>query len=429
LLLEQAAAAANQHEHMQAIHLYTEVLALTDPQAAEPMVRSQRLVALRERGRLFNLLGEAEAALAGYEQVLLEAGNSRHAVDALVFIGNQCTYMNRSERAIEAHRQALQLAESLNYTAGRANALGGLGLVFTYLDRSEEALRYLHRSLALLEQIGDKVELARCWNRIGVSHLPLGELDKAIRAFQSSSSLAHEVGESEPIAMETAIISLSNLGECYQSLFAMDQALASHQQALAMAEKTELPYLEADLCRNLGVDLTHLGRVDEGVAWLYRSLLLSVETGQPDVEIQAMYGLAMGEIQRGNLDQGRELAEQLREMAQKNGNQGSMAEALYALGRYHECRGELDASQRMWQQALFQAHETGRRVLLWQVHGALARIATHAELARVHYRIAAEIVQQIAQPIGDDTLREAFLRAQPVRLILDQAAAPAKGSG
>jgi tetratricopeptide (TPR) repeat protein len=424
-MLEKATAAANRSEHMLAIQLYTDLLAATSPQSDKATIREYRLTALRERGRLFNLMGEVQAALAGYEQYHVEAGNTRHAVDALVAIGNQCAYMNFSDRAIEAHRDALRLAQSLNYTTGRALALGGMGLVFSLLDQSEEALIHLRKSLALFEQDNNLVEQARCWNRIGVTHMHLGEVDKAITAFRRSSNLAQEVGESEPVAVETAVISLGNLGECYQSLFDMEQAMDYHRQALAMAQAIDLPFFEADLTRNIGVALGYLGQIDEGIEHLRRALALSIETKQPDIEVQALYSLAMAEIQRNMHDDGLKYAEKLNQKAQERANRGSLAEAQHVLGIYHRQKGDLEAAEGAWQQCLFLAHETGRRILLWQVHAALGQIAPSAELARVHNRIAMEIIEQIADPIEDASLRQKFMGAPPVQEVRDRLEPPA----
>ncbi|HSG17255.1 MAG TPA: tetratricopeptide repeat protein [Anaerolineae bacterium] len=421
-LRRDAAAAVADNEHTRAIGLYTRLLTITSPRASDLVTADIRLEALRERGRLFNLLGEPQAALAAYEQYYVEAGDSRHAVDALVAIGNQCTYMNLTDRALEAQRDALRLAESLGYTSGRAMALGGIGLVYNYLDRSEEALTYLHKALTLFDQLGDRAEQARGWNRIGVAHVRLGQLDKAILAFRSSSELAHDVGDSGPVVQEMAVISLNNLGECYQNLFDMEQALATHRKGLSMAQTTDLPYLEADLARNLGVDLRFLGLIEEGIEYLHRSLELSLETNQPDVEVQAMYSLAMAELQRGNWIEARAMAERLQAKAEPNNNKGSLAEALHALGHAQRQMGDLSAAQGCWQQALFLAHETGRRMLLWRLHAALAEVAGGQELAGVHNQIAAEIIRQIANPIEDLELRQKFLEAKPVSAVLNQSA-------
>jgi tetratricopeptide (TPR) repeat protein len=417
-LLAQARASESEKEYMVAIELYTELLLQTSSKSADQPTREARLTALGERGRLFTLLGEPQAALAGYEQYFGEAGSSKHAVDALVAIGNQCAYMNMTDRAIEAQRDALRLAESLSYTSGRAMAYGGIGLVYSMLERSEEALTYLHRSLSLFERLGDQVEQARGWNRIGVVHVHLGQIDKAIKAFRNSSSLAYEAGESTPVAMETAIISLNNLGECYQNLFAMEQALTSHQNGLVMTRKIGLPYLAADLARNIGLDLSHLGRIDEGLRYLQRALALSTATNQPDVEVQVLYSLSLVQFQRRELAAAEENANKLKSLAEDNNNQGALAEALYVLGLCRQHLGDIDSAQGFWQQALFLAHETGRRMLLWRLHAVLAQITSNPELASVHNRIAAEIIQQIARPIKDEALRNTFLSAEPVQDVL-----------
>ncbi len=419
-LLNQAAAAANDKDYGKAIALYTELLDQTSPKLIKETIHETRLTALRERGRLFTLVGQPEAALAGYEQYYVEAGNSRQAVDALVSIGNQCTYMNLTDRALEAHRDALRLAESLHYTAGRAMALGGMGLVYSFIARSEDALPNLRKSLSLFERIGDKVEQARSWNRIGGAHVHLGEVDKAIKAFQNSFRLAQEAGEMEPISMETAIISLNNLGECYQSLFDMEQALIHHRRGLEMAERVGLPYLEADLSRNLGFDLCNLDFLEQGIYHLERSLQLSLETNQPDVEVQALYSLALVSCELDRIAEAIGYAEQLKALAERAGNQGSLAEALHVLGLCRLQCGDVEGAKGFWHEALFLAHETGRRMLLWRLHAALAQISTSQELSSVHTRIASEIIQQIARPIEDDELRGKFMQAKLVHDVFDQ---------
>jgi len=421
VLRAKAAAAVARDEHNQALDLYTELLAATSPRSSDDNLSEMRLEALRQRGRLFNLLGEPQAALAAYEQYYVEAGDTRHAVDALVAIGNQCAYMNLTDRALGAQRDALRLAESLGYTAGRAKSLGGLGLVYSHLDRSEEALDYLQKSLALFQQLGDRAELSRGWNRAGVAHVRLGQLDKAIIAFRKSSELAHQAGDTGPIVLETSIISLNNLGECYQNLYALDQAQETHRRGLLLAGAANLPYLEADLARNYGVDLQLAGKIEEGIEHLYRSLRLSKETNQPDVEDQVIYSLAMAEMHRDNLTEAQALATQLMNRADTDNNKGALAEALHALGHVQYRSGDLDVAQGHWQQALFLAHETGRRMLLWRLHATLAGHANSRELAGVHYQIAAEIVRQIANPIADPHLRQTFLNAEAVATVLENS--------
>lgn len=417
--LQEAAGAAGGRDYTRAIELYTSVLGETNPQESDPKVKEIRLTALCERGRLLTLVGEQTAALAGYEQYYLEAGNSLHAVEALVLIGNQSAYMGQYEKAIETQEEALQLAEALNYTAGRARAIGGLGLVLNYMGRNEEALANLRKSLALFEQLGDKVEQVRSWNRIGVAHMELGEIDRAIHAFDLCSQLAPEAGLQDTTVWTAVVNALNNLGECYQRLFDMEQALAYHEQALAMTREREVTPLEADLYRNLGVDLRFLDRIEEGLAYLRRALESAERNRRSDIMLQSLYSLARAEIEAGSAEAGLEYAHRLRDLASQNNLKGYQADGLHALGLYSRRQGDLVTAEQMWQQALFLAHEAGRRILLWQLHAGLAEISTNPALKDVHNRIAAEVIQQIAFPITDETLRQRFLDAPATRAILE----------
>jgi tetratricopeptide (TPR) repeat protein len=311
------------------------------------------------------------------------------------------------------------LAEALNYTAGRANSLGGIGLVNHHLGRFEEAGTNYKKSLALLEQIGDRAEQARCWNRMGMSHARLGELDKAITDFKESSQLFLKISNRSLRTVQTGLNALSNLGECYQSLFDMNQALTHHEAGLNLVESMDLPSLESDFCRNLGVDLYYLGRIEEGIEYLERALRISRESNTPDIELQSLYSLAIAELERGNLAQGHTYAQALSELAETHQTRGYQADGLHALGLYHKEIGEIDQAQQLWQQALFLAHETGRRMLLWRVHAELAGIAPNRALANVHNRIASEIILQILLPIEDEALCQMFKNAAPVRAIFE----------
>ncbi len=78
-------------------------------------------------------------------------------------------------------------------------------------------------------------------------------------------------------------------------------------------------------------------------------------------------------------------------------------------------------AEELWHRALFLAHETDRRTLLWQIHAGLADVADSEGLALVHYRIAGEVLRQIAEPIDDEDLRETFLNAATIKQLLEKS--------
>lgn len=411
-LLQQAEEAQNQQAYPEALRGYRRVLAETSPDTTPEPERRIRLRALRQQGLVLHILGQQDAAMSGFQQYYLEAGSSQRAVDALVLIGRQHVQMGRPLEGLSAHNEGLQLAEALNDTAGRGLALSGIGGSLVVLGRLEESLTNLQRSLALFSQLGNEMEQARVGNQLGITYARLGMLDKAVATFQHSLHLARKTGP-----RETAII-LGNLGQSYQELYAMEQALHCHREGLALAEKAGLRSGIPDLCRNLGVDLVYLGQLQEGLSYLYRALETSETVGQQDERQQTLYSLALAERQNGQLPQAEARAKQLIALAEASKMRGYLADGLYALGLCRQSQGDTPAAEQFWQRSIFIAHETGRRFLLWQLHAAMAGLAGNPDLARVHYRIAAEVVEQIAYPLEAQELRQNFLNAAPIRAIL-----------
>ena len=177
--------------------------------------------------------------------------------------------------------------------------------------------------------------------------------------------------------------------------------------------------MEADLCRNLGLDLAQQQQWTESLAYLHRAHDLAEEIQSPNTCLNALYGLARVELARGE-SSGKAYAHALLTVTKPGQSRWHQANGLYALGRFEQLAGNHATAEELWQRAIFLAHETENRMLLWQLHAALAQIAKLPNLAEVHNRIAAEVIQQIAEPFTDEALKAHFLAADPVAAVLNQ---------
>ena len=412
--IEQARFATQDGRFWAAVDQYTEILASTDPQTSNAAIKNARLISLKERGDLLSELGEQIAALAAYEQYYLEAGTSQHAVEALVLIGNRSRGLGQYDRSLAACQEALDLSQALNYTPGRAKTLAGLG--GTYLMQGEVTLaaNYLNQANALFEQLNDIHGQVQSSNQIGITYATTGHLHKAIQAFQKSLTLARQLDQRRGL-----VAALNNLGECYQMLYATEQALDCHREGLALAETAKLRLLEADVCRNLGLDLAQQENWTESLVYLQRAHDLAQEIKAPDIYLHTLYAMARVALAQGNTN-GQTYAHTLLAATEPGQSSWHQANGLYVLGRFEQLAGNVSTAEELWQRAIFLAHETENRVLLWQLHAALAELAKLPSLANVHNRIAAEVIQQIVEPFTDEALKAGFLGAQPITAVLNQ---------
>jgi hypothetical protein len=153
---------------------------------------------------------------------------------------------------------------------------------------------------------------------------------------------------------------------------------------------------------------------------LQRAKTLAEEIRAPEIYFHTLYALVCVDLAQGKAE-GRAHAQVLLDSTTEPGrSRWHQANGLYSMGRYEQLAGNLSTAEELWQRAIFLAHETENRVLLWQLHAALAQIAQQPNLASVHNRIAAEVIQQIAEPFTDESLKTGFLGAEPVTAILNQ---------
>lgn len=400
-----------------AVKLYDNILTESEQFADDSASHAFRLNALIERGRLLRLLGQQEASLASYEQHYLEAGNMAQAVEALVNIGIQSIKLGQHRRGMEAMDEALLLAEAFDNAPGRARALGTRGSIQISMGQIEEGMRDCELALALCQQLKDLRGQMNNHNRLGVSHARLGALDKAIASFKASLQIARELN-----LVDGVLLALGNLGEAHQDLYDMPQALWYHREGLSIAEENGLTHAATDIIRNLGVDLVHLGHAEAGLAQLQRALDQTLEHNQKDYYVQALASLGWAELRYGkDIEKGYRHVQQLEKVANEQEAKGGVVNALFLQGVYHHKKANMVLAQQRWQEAAFLAHETGERRVLWQAHAALADISDTEGLAKVHYRIAAEVILQIAYPIEDMYLRRTFLSQSHIEKILLKA--------
>jgi tetratricopeptide (TPR) repeat protein len=372
-----------------------------------------RLDALSGRGDVLQGMGRSDDALANYQRYYLESGSNKHAIRALRKIGGHQARTGDHKAALQTLSEAKTLAEALNDTEGRAGVHQATASYLGNVGRFEEALAESQKALALYEQLQDAGQVSSIMNAVGIYYAYLGVIDKSNDSFIRGLSY-----ENMPPARRAVL--LLNLGENCLELYAAEPALAYHREALSLVDSGNLT-TRGDLLRNIGVALFYLGQEEEALDTIYKGLELTRQSQEPDMILQVLASVTKIEAERGNWDVALGHGEELLAEAEKLETKAHLGEAMFVLGKVAAGKNELVKAEGYWQRGIFVAHETGRRNLLWKIHAGLAEIAQSATLATAHYKIAGDIIGQILYPIGDKDLRGAFLKAEPVRKVLENA--------
>jgi tetratricopeptide (TPR) repeat protein len=310
--------------------------------------------------------------------------------------------------------EAASLAQTCGYAAGLANVLRFRADVMWLSGEVERAIPIAQQALALFERIDQPEGRARTLNTLGIIYTYLGNYYQAIvhwlRAIQLYETLDERFGLS---------IVCSNIGEAYQHLYAMRTALFYHQRASDLVEGK----LSSDLSRNLGVDMVAVGRVEEGLAYLERAVEIAKTNGEADNTLQALASLAEALLQAEDYERARAVALELLTTAQPLNATRHMIRAELVIGYCLLATSDDLAAQEYFHEAFVESQRTSDRAIMWQTHAALGQAfsRTQPETAAMHYGIAASILNDMAQSIGDPQLRETFCSAPLVAKVLSAA--------
>ncbi|HSH03726.1 MAG TPA: tetratricopeptide repeat protein [Anaerolineae bacterium] len=418
---EQITVAQTARDYNQVLIWADELLAEIEATALDEDAVEMQKQLRRIKGDAFRLLRQYDEAAEAYDsyEALLEP-ESEDFVDLLWRRAVLYRNLHQLDDVRRVLHQAGQLAEKLGYDRGLMQVAREQSTLARFQGDVTTAIEYGQVAVRYAEKIGKPGDLSAIWTVMSLAYHDEGRLDKAIHGYKEALKFGRHT--------ETSSVGvwLSNLGECYQDLFAMEEARQYHQEALdhvlSVMERTGQPMRAmGDIYRNLGLDLFYLGDVEGGRGHLAQAFKALEVAEDVDVLMQTLYTSAFIDFKRGAVDEGYETAQRLFDLATEMKANWHLARAHYLLGLGQQARGEDDLAQASWQQAQFMAHDTSQQYLLWRVHAVLGDTAMNPALAGVHYQIAAETVRQIVAPIQDEGLRASFLGATEVKEVLDKA--------
>ena len=211
----------------------------------ERLSAEERRARIAMRERLLEELGEGEETAAARAELLYTLGG--------------LYYWDRQyDRALEAVRNALALAERMDNRRLAAWCWNNLGNVYADLGRYDEAVEAYKKAVEL------DPDDAYPWNGLGEVYRHLGRYDEAIKAYQKAIEL--DANYAYP---------WNNLGNVHAALGRYDEAIKAYQKAIELDANYAYP------SNNLGNIYAALGRYDEAIKAYRRAIELDADFAYP----------------------------------------------------------------------------------------------------------------------------------------------------
>jgi class 3 adenylate cyclase/tetratricopeptide (TPR) repeat protein len=284
--------------------------------------------------------------------------------------------------ALELHRQFDVNDEDissidLNALWVKALSLGGKG-------KYQQALVLLKRILATCERVGDRPVYVRILNSMGWIHGELQDHEQAMAWNRRGVNAAQEASFPNPEVESNARL---NLGDNLIALGRLDEA-EEHFQHVEQIIRHPQPQ-----------DLFALWRYSQHLFHSYGELWLA----------------------RGDAERALGYADECLTLAEDSNSQKNIVKGRRLRGQALMAQDKLEEAERELFIALEVAQRVGNPTQLWQSYTALGELHARKEGfddAQKSYQEATEVIEQVANNLTDQALREVFLASNAVREVM-----------
>jgi CHAT domain-containing protein/Tfp pilus assembly protein PilF len=267
------------------------------------------------------------------------------------------------------YKLSLQLAEQLNYQAGAADALRGIGSVHYFQGNYAQALGYYQKSLKLAEELSYKPLLARLQRNLGNVYISQSNYTQALDYYQKSIKLSEEIGDK--LGIGTA---LSNIGSIYNSQGNYTEALGYYQRSLKLAEEIGDKSLLIIALNNIGVVHRSQGNYAQALDYYQRGLKLAEELGSKIGIVRTVGNVGRIYSLQGNYARALEYYQRSLKLAEELGNKDGIAIALTDIGNIYTTQGNYELALDYYQKGLKLGYELGDKLVIVRTLGNIGSI-------------------------------------------------------
>jgi tetratricopeptide (TPR) repeat protein len=277
--------------------------------------------------------------------LVIEQNDNEPKVDALNLLSKKL-YRTDTDSAIQLSQLASELAESLNYTRGVAEAQRRLGLTYGKKDQFDKALEHLLVSQRNFKLLSDSVALSLLHNNIAGVYRNRGEYSKSLNEYLQGMALASRIKNLEIQAMIH-----NNIGILYKNAGEYDSAVSHYFRSLDIKKKVR-PNLVGSSYTNIGLVKIKLKDYEEAENYLQMALDIDIEQGDAWGIANNQENLGLLYLEKGELDQAQEYFRKAIDGFKAVNTIGGIANNQNYLGEIYFKKGQFQSAIAELKQAL-----------------------------------------------------------------------------
>jgi adenylate cyclase len=270
--------------------------------------------------------------------------NDTSKVNTLILLGTQYLTLNNNE-SVYYGKDALELAEELEFKTGQAYALKLLGQGYAQLGNFQEADTRFKESLAIFEEIGSRDGISNILSNLGSIYFLFGDDSKSIEYHLQALKVAEEIDNKLRIAT-----SLNNIGSVYANKRdTYIDALKYYHRALPIFEQIDNVTGVSFASGNIGEIYFKQGLFNTARPYFERALEIDRGT---TYSIFSLSHLGSIYAEQGEFEKAFEFHFEAVDIAESQNARQDLAQSLLMLAKSWEKRGNYLKSIEAYRRAL-----------------------------------------------------------------------------
>ncbi|MFM8320175.1 MAG: ATP-binding protein, partial [Chloroflexota bacterium] len=378
------------------------------PDDTERWARRFEVLALRQK--LYGLVGKPAERQQDLEQMLALAEKYQDANrrgDVLNQLSDLFGWTGRYKEAIQAAGEALEIKRQSGDAAGLAFALHQVGLISYYQGDYAQARGPLEQAIELRRRLNDLE--GETWSEMYLSmmHFMQGNYGQAIQHNRHCQQISEQRQDWFQMGIHQ-----TNGGRILLRLGEYRAALEQLERSLEMKGRTGDRNGQGFSHYAAGLAALYLGEPDQALASFQHSFEIRQAIGDLRGAAQSLYGLGLTALKHNRPAAALDYLEQAAARHQELNLMGELIADRSAQSQAHLCQDQLPEALSASAQAmeLLEQHPNVEEVQGVYLNHYRVLLAAGDPGAAAALERARQVVQQQAERIGDDALRQAFLQ-------------------
>lgn len=272
------------------------------------------------------------------ESVIAKMPDDSLKVNAIIHLSS-LFYRTSPAEAILYGEMALEMAERVNFSEGKAYAEKSVGMGYYFQGNYIDALVSWQQSLKTFESIGDKLGVANMLNNLGAVHFNEGDDPKAIEYYLKSLQVSEELNDKLRIA--TALV---NIGAVYfNKKVTHDLSLQYYRQSLPLSQELGNHDAIGTAAVNMGEIYLERNEIDSAQFYFEKALVAyrqSVTGNMP----YALNSLGKVYARRGDFQNAISYQTEAFELAKRSDARLEMTQAALGIANTYQLKGDYQSA-------------------------------------------------------------------------------------